>query len=891
MLESLPELNLDDWRQLPPADTVLLVVNARLGRALQRDWLAGQHACPAPRLYLAADWLQAAVQPLWGRGLLAPGRLLGSFEEAWVWQSLVERSEAGQHLLDAYDAARLAMEAHAIQVEWPQPVGDSEHTQEYQLYLQWQQEFRQHCQHERLLDGARWQDWLRQQILAHSECWPRHLLLAGFDELSPAWSQFLQTLASRGVQLARLQRPAAPPQRQQRAYADSDSELRAAVQWAQERIDAGQRVALVLPDLAQRRAHVLRVLDSVLHPECLDPAQWERPRRYNISLGEPLASQPPVTAALAALRLLLQGRGWELPDAAPWLLSPFLHATDDALQQASREAGWRRHGTSRLSWQQMQQQDWAQPWCNARQGLQGISRGRPSRWASQFAHALQQLDWPGSRQLSSHEYQALTAWQDALHDWALFDECCGELTAAQALQLLNRFMQERVFQVQSSANAPLQILGLLETAGARFDAVWLLSMTDACLPQRPRPNALLPARWQRRHDTPHSSARRESRFARQLLADLERCTPELIASHPQFDGETELRISPLLLDWPAGISEDCPPAERPPALFEQIDDSRGLPLPEGRRIRGGARVLELQAILPLWAYAECRLGAQALESWRIYPDARLRGTLTHAALEACWDSLQQQSALLALTPEHEFEHIRRSVSSARSSLAEQLRECGAHWLQLEQHRQERLLQRWLALEKQRPHAFHILAQEQEHVWQHGPLQLTLRMDRIDQLPQGLLLIDYKTGACSVAGWGDPQREDRPLRAVQLPLYAVAISARQPVIGTAFACLAPKPRDFGFRARLQIPDLLEASRKPLSEDDYETCASDWQARLQFWQEHIDALAADFAAGIATHKQCSPAELRWCTVLPFLRPQPTDVPEADDVNEEDHAQPTL
>src|SRR3546814_17340207 len=52
---------------------------------------------------------------------------------------------------------------------------------------------------------------------------------------------------------------------------------------------------------------------------------------------------------------------------------------------------------------------------------------------------------------------------------------------------------------------------------------------------------------------------------------------------------------------------------------------------------------------------------------------------------------------------------------------------------------------WLALERKRE-PFWVRDVEQEYTWLHGPLELKLRLDRIDELGDGrLALIDYKSG--------------------------------------------------------------------------------------------------------------------------------------------------
>lgn len=887
MINGLPELTFDDWQHLPQHETVLLTVNARLKRALERDWLAQRPAAQAPRIFTPSLWLEEAVRPLLFQGrTAAPGRLLSAFEETWIREQLISAHEAEDALLDPADAARLAREAHGIEQEWPHPVPELEHTPEYLRYRQWQALFEQRCQREQLIDSARWQHWQRQQILAQVQTWPRHLVLAGMDELSLAWQLFLQQLADKGVRLYRLIRRARATVHEKRIYADAGSEMSAAVHWAADQISAGQRVALVLPDLSSRRASLCRALDAVLHPECADPALYEVPRRYNVSLGEPLAEQPPLRAAVASLRLLLARDGWTLAEATPWLLSPFFGEPDDVFAHALRDAAWRRRGDSQLGWHWLQQQDWAQPWSSARAQLLLTRKAPPSTWAERFSAALLTLHWPGGRQLTSHEYQMISAWQDELSAFARLDDLCGPLDAHGALRLLTRALRESVFQAESAAAAPLQVLGLLETAGGDFDALWVLGLSDELLPARPQPNALLPARWQRRLHTPHSSSARETAFARQLMADMESCAPLLIASHARFEGETEVRGSPLLADWPLNEAATASAYSVLPAEFDYVEDSIGLPLPEGRRVPGGARVLELQARHAQWAYAECRLGAAALENWAPYPDARLRGTLTHAALEACWQGLPAQDDLLALTPEAEQQHVVQAIHTGFATAGEALRGSGVRWQALERSRLRRLLLRWLDKEKQRNQPFRIAGLEVERPWQHGTLQLKLRIDRMDRVLGGLLLIDYKTGKVSTSGWGRADVSDKPLIDVQLPLYATVLCEEDSVIGTAFACLAPGNKDFGFRATLLMPDLLTRPRTQPSEADYEEAQLAWEETLAFWSHSLQRLADEFCAGLATHRERVPGALRYCRIRPFLR-ELEDTDGADNSGEDDDA----
>src|SRR3546814_17875277 len=70
--------------------------------------------------------------------------------------------------------------------------------------------------------------------------------------------------------------------------------------------------------------------------------------------------------------------------------------------------------------------------------------------------------------------------------------------------------------------------------------------------------------------------------------------------------------------------------------------------------------------------------------------------------------------------------------------------------------------------------FRVRDVEQEYAWLHGPLELSLRLDRIDQLQDGrLALIDYKSGNGNIDPKPDWMRA-RPV-GLQLPFYAAVLA--------------------------------------------------------------------------------------------------------------------
>ena len=107
-------------------------------------------------------------------------------------------------------------------------------------------------------------------------------------------------------------------------------------------------------------------------------------------------------------------------------------------------------------------------------------------------------------------------------------------------------------------HAPVQILGVLEAAGATFDHLWVAGLEDRAWPAPPRPNPFLPLPLQQRLRLPHSSAERELHYARRVLKRLLESAPDVVASYPRRDEDTDLRPSPLIMM----LEEAEPPAAR-----------------------------------------------------------------------------------------------------------------------------------------------------------------------------------------------------------------------------------------------------------------------------------------------------------------------------------------
>ena len=137
-----------------------------------------------------------------------------------------------------------------------------------------------------------------------------------------------------------------------------------------------------------------------------------------------------------------------------------------------------------------------------------------------------------------------------LDGFGRFDTLLGPLSLNEAVRRLSQLCRQRIFQPETRGRPAIQVLGVLESAGLGFDALWVMGMNDDLWPPPPRPNPLLPAELLRAAGAAHASAEVELDFAQRVHARLALAAPEVMFSYAQADGNRVLRPSPLI----AGIA-------------------------------------------------------------------------------------------------------------------------------------------------------------------------------------------------------------------------------------------------------------------------------------------------------------------------------------------------
>ena len=907
------------------SDRLFLCATTRLAQTLRGEVQGGQTVWRTCHALTLAQWLGSLTDEALLSGVAELPAMLDPFAERLLWEKVIAASltEAAP-LFDIQGMAASAAEAHALSCIWNIRPASAELSDEAQLFIGWQRAFEKHCQAAGWLDAASLHLRLISLIEVGHFTLPEVVVFAGFDRYTPLEQRLMAALSGRGVALEKdlkntvdrsiygaastlvptsnqaptsslastaIVTPLVASDRQRvLACADSAAECAAVAAWAKVHLAANPaaRLGVVAPDLAGVRDRLEFRLDDVLHPALIRPDAAEVPRCFNFSLGRGLADLSLIRSALDLLALG-GGRGKvEQSRLSALLLAGAWGAGEaEADGRARLDTALRRDlpyfttlpALIRLA-------DWladaAPPLCPQSMValaafVEVMSRATkaalPSAWAPLFQQALQAVGWPGDRALSSHEFQAHRAFDEVLDSFGRFDSLLGPLSLHEAVRRLSQLCRQRIFQPETVGRPAIQVLGVLESAGLGFDALWVMGMNDDLWPPAPRPNPLLPAELLRAAGAAHASAEVELDFALRVHSRLLLAAPDVHFSYAQADGNRVLRPSPLIAGLPAApattLSLDSLAGletQQTGLACEQLADALAPAVGEGEKVSGGSWLLRAQAICPAWAYYQFRLGGEAMDEPVEGLDPAARGTLVHEALEAFWTAVRSSQALAALTEPARQQVIAEAVSKALQTYELDHRlTLPARFRELEAARLSKLLTVWLTVESRRGLDFEVVACEKVAEVEIEEIRVKMIVDRIDQLADGRqVIIDYKTGAAvDIKNWADAR-----ITEPQLPIYAALVSDE--VAAVVFAkVLLDKP---GFAGVADEKDILpgvqgvgDEKQKIFDPAEF----PDWIAVVMHWRERLHVVAREVKAGQAGVMFADEKALQYCEVKALLR----------------------
>lgn len=870
---------------LVEAGYVLLTPNLRLARRIKSEWdasraTAGAAAWESIEVLPLESWLQQQWQHGVALGLLPARVQIGPAQVTELWQQIIaqdEQESGSYHLLRPTAAAELAGQARETLVRWQVDTAKPRIRQDFELdtdcgtFLRWLDLF------EKRLTAAgqvTTVDSIRQLLHCTGQFPPARVALLEFDDIPPLHRAVTDALAEEVLEISPT---AAPAERRLYPFADKRAEMQAVARWAaaMSREHATASIGIVLSDMASDRVSLEYLLRREF--ECLGENYASLP--VNFSTGISLDRAPVVRDALAVLAMsgrrssviavqaLLRSRFLELPDAETALANYFIRRLFEAGREELDTADL-RYAASEITLGDARGLTLGRHLLTV-SGMRELRQpGLPSEWIERFSQVLEVWGWPGHGPLDSLEFQQVDLWYRTLDEFRGYDAVCKAMDFERALQLLRNSCSRQMSQPQT-ADGYVQVLGPLEAAGLTFDQLWVTGMQAGRWPAAARPNPFIPQMLQRHLQMPHATAEREWTFATGLLAQYERSTPLLHTSYcRELDDVPELP-SPLLEGFELA---DVPlsPAVDPRWLAQwqqrqlvHLEDELAPPpgAVELDDISGGSGLLEDQSQCPFRAFARRRLRVEPLPEFSLALSPADRGSLLHDALNALWGGIEDHRSLLALGDTEEATAVTEAVQAAITAVpGGPRRRLGAAYWRLEGQRLSTLLREWLSVERTRGE-FAVGERELDVSLALGPLQLRLRVDRIDLLPDGSqVIIDYKSGISRVQDWLD----ERPARP-QLLLYGIA----SPDAAAALAFAQVRPRDCKFVGLGQVEAAPGISTDISAVVGERMDADDWESLNARWRDNLERLAAEFVEGRAEVNPLNAASCTWCGLQPLCR----------------------
>lgn len=718
------------------------------------------------------------------------------------------------------------------------------YTTQTQQFQQWCQNFEAQLNQKQLMTECQLIPYLIQK---NSLLFSQPVVWVCFDDFNPQQKELQAHLAKNGLTQYLYDLTDSPTIPQVLKAPNDKEEYQQLIAWLQQQLQHNRsRIGVVVPELQQKSQAIQRILTSHFNPAL-----------FNISLGQPLSQFPLVAHALSMLH---QDTKYLTPHQASLLLqSPYLSGAQEEFLARSEYL----QEASLLEDHMIPLPVFIRDIQATAPKLAGLlsqmvfypQEASINEWIHLFQERLNSLGFPGDYGLNSENYQCIHRFNLLFDELRQLSLLSRRLNKGEALAALHQLADNIIFQAKKT-NTPIQICGLLEASGCEFDSLWVMGLTDQCLPQKVHLSAFIPPHLQRDLLMPHSLPARELQFAKQILRRLQHSADEVVFSYAQLQGDNPNLPCSLLSEFPSFqpllihhqfIQTDLTPME----------DSYTIPISTEESISGGTAILANQAKCPFKAFAEHRLRAKASSQTTEGLDAKERGKIIHRVMELLWKALGDQHQLFDLAEKALEAQIDQAIHTALARLKEHHPESFPPTAQeVEYIRLKRLVHDSLAWEKQRS-PFTIAGLEQSYTINLAGLDFQVRVDRIDQVADKKWIIDYKSSLPNSKPWN----EDRP-KEPQLLLYALLDNQINALL--LMQLKRGKISCSGFSEEKQGIIGMSSVKKE------ET----WEENRSHWQEQLTVLAEEFKQGYCPPQPVQTSLCQQCDYQSLCRFQAND-----------------
>ena len=364
--------------------------------------------------------------------------------------------------------------------------------------------------------------------------------------------------------------------------------------------------------------------------------------------------------------------------------------------------------------------------------------------------------------------------------------------------------QVREANVQPRAvRTPVQVGEYLSMAGQTFTHIWMLGMNEKALPGSPRPTPFIPISVQKYYRIASSSAEELNKQVQRRFERIVSSAQHVVQSYARTDKGEHFQRSHLLRfprRFSLEASEELASCRDYSSLLamefrnsETFNDWKAPAVQlKGGVTSGGTSLLKDQSNCPFRAFAVHRLHLKQAPSLEVGVTRLARGLLMHVVAESLYKMYPTPEQLKALSESGELsnvvgecvelavetyngERIRpfsREIVEVEVSILSKLAEALAYFDMQRIAKGQKPLD--LQVGQLSNATYELWAAEHRTEIELSGMTLTLKIDRVDDCNGNFILIDYKTGACSLSDAGGKKSSTYRPKDPQLAVYAVAM---------------------------------------------------------------------------------------------------------------------
>jgi probable DNA repair protein len=804
-----------------------------------------------------------------------PYRILNGIEEKLLWESSIKQyKKSFFDLSNIENLSETAIQANRLIDQFnisENTLKSEERSEEHTFFNAWRLFFKKYCSDKNVITFNNLLKITEEHIKNGDISIEHPLHFVNFEFITPIEESFIEACKTQ-VDIEFFKASQTIPYIESRVFLNEEHECMQIVEWCKTQIENNKKILIVTPQLDQIIDRLTSMLDKTFHPETFTPSLSQEKRIYQFSLNTPLFHLSMVylnfklievaargTSKINELKNILSHSGWSESKelCRRYRLINYLERKrrgnisikdliemSELIEDLNDEIPYLKTHLNQIY---ASHHEWRM-------------KRNPSGWIKAFDMYLKNIQSSLLNPKDAFEESIYEVWNKTNETIASLDNLIGEISIQEMLDVLQYYLKKTTHQHQHQGNFKIDILGFHESVYEKYDATWIMNLNEHHWPIPHQYNPFIPIKIQ--HDRHISTHEKRHLNASKILDKFIHTSPFVTLSYAKKMGEEEIFPSPTLYSFVSSkLLEDTNFKYKKNKLnhefIEYIEDNTSNKIEVQKTVKSGIKLLEAQSICPAWAFYEFRLGAKQIEDEdEENLTTRLRGNLFHKTLEEFWTEYKSSSLVSALNEKELskkiYEITHKNISIEKKNYPKILSE----FFNIEEMRLISYLEKWIHHELKRGD-FEVKETEKNIPIHLGCLNFNIKIDRIDEVNQNNIVIDYKSGTTKTLNewflnaYGE----------LQMPFYAL-FASNKPIDAIAIGVInAAKPQWIGIG---RDKDLLQGIK-----DSTATQYQSWDDLIGFWKCRIDDAIKSYESGNAAVKFTREKDIAYCQVKPILR----------------------